>query len=700
MQFSFLFTSARYLRACSAKLPTVLRMAVAIGLTAMLFSSSLVLTGSAYVESPKSTVEDVDSFIIENVNGVASCRHATHEEVPLTIPHREEIDIPAQQLRLKDAPNQLQAAGENATTGLTIDRDPLSQLSNDPNSATVLAAIDRAIAVWTSRIKSPVTIQLFVDYGNNFPNGDPFPNGVLASTSSRRTLIDYQGARINLLASASSAAETTLYNRLPTGFVPTDVGNGGIVSVSRSVALALGIPVASSSDPNVATISFNKKFPYDFNPDDGIDFNKTDFVAVAVHEIGHALGFISNAGAGTFSNPSLWDLYRFRPGTTTTTFTNAERVMDIGGEQVHFTGDTFTVAGLPTTELRLSTGGPKPEDGDGDQRQSSHWKDDSLNSGRFIGIMDPNIGPGVREEATENDFAALEAIGWNLVAAVPPPPPPPPVSPPANDNFANAQAITGCSGSVTGTNLAATRESGEQNHEPDDNGGARSVWYSWQAPSSGGATISTTGSRFDTVLGVYTGNAVNSLSPVTQLDGTVGKDDDDNGGVDKTSTVIFNASAGTIYKIAVDGYDNQSGGDVGPITLNWNCAPPLQLMLDQSGPAADQAAALDSILFLRDPFLVDNATNLFYTLGDRNTRILVFVAGLQLSAPSAVTLNLVDSSNQTHNVSAQDLRSAPNQAMTQITFRLPDNLPAGTCKIKVITTTQVSNTATIRIRTN
>jgi hypothetical protein len=42
----------------------------------------------------------------------------------------------------------------------------------------------------------------------------------------------------------------------------------------------------------------------------------------------------------------------------------------------------------------------------------------------------------------------------------------------------------------------------------------------------------------------------------------------------------------------------------------------------------------------------------------------------------------------------------PNQALTQITFRLPDNLAAGTCTIKVGTPNQISNAATFRIQPN
>lgn len=680
------------------------RLGVALCLAATVLLSSLVLTASARNQSAaKATGEQFDSFIIESGGDGSVCRAATEAERPLTLRRAEDVGVPVKQLLLKDSPNQIRPQADNSATGLTINFVALSQLQNDPQRDAVIAAFQRAAAVWTDRIKSPITISINIDYGPNLPGGGAFPTNVLGSTSSRRTLIDYPSARANLLAGSSGAAETSILNGLPASFVPTDVGNGGVVAVSRSVAFALGIPVTTPSDTNVATMAFNKNFPFDFNPDNGIQFNQTDFIAVAVHEIGHALGFTSGAGQGSTATPTLWDLYRFRPGTTTGTFGTAQRVMSIGGgSQVYFTGQTFTVSGVPTNELGLSTGGPDPGDTDGDLRQSSHWQDDDL-SGRFIGIMDPTIGPGKHEDATTNDFSALEMIGWNFINAVPPPPPPPAPQPPANDNFGSAQVITGCSGSVVGTNIGATRQSGEPNHSPDDGGGSRSIWYSWQAPTSGMATITTAGSRFDTVFGVYTGNSVNALTPVTQINSTIGKADD-NSATDKTGTVIFSATAGTVYKIGVDGYDNNdSGGDFGPVTLNWMCSEFISINIDQTGPAVDQAAAFDSILYLRDPFLVDNATNLFYTLGDRNTRVLIFVSALQLPAgapASAITVNLTDSNNVSYNIPAQDYRPVPNQSLTQITFRLPDNLPAGTCKVRVTTSSQGSNTVTLRIRTS
>jgi len=307
-------------------------------------------------------------------------------------------------------------------------------------------------------------------------------------------------------------------------------------------------------------------------------------------------------------------------------------------------------------------------------------------------VMEPNYSGDLGHSVVApQDLTAslMHDLGWT---STPPPPPP------DNDNFTSAKIIGGCSGNVNGTNVSATKETGEPNHSPDNNGGSKSVWYAWQVPASGSATITTAGSSFDTVLAVYTGASVGSLTPIVK--------NDDASGNDTTSSVNFNATDGTTYMIAVDGYNNNgSGGDTGSITLNWsltNCgAGAMQIMLEESGPDPNQAAAFDAILFVRDPFPVVNSSNLFSLPGDANTRVLIFVTNLQLAqgeTAAAVTVNLIDSLNQTYNIPAQDVRSVPNQAFTQVTFRLPNNLPVGTCQIKVIAHGGASNTATLRIK--
>ena len=119
------------------------------------------------------------------------------------------------------------------------------------------------------------------------------------------------------------------------------------------------------------------------------------------------------------------------------------------------------------------------------------------------------------------------------------------------DNFADRTPLFGPVGIASGTNLFATREAGEPLHAGKP--GGSSVWYTWTAPDTGIATFRTTGSTFDTLLGVYTGLAVNSL--------TTAASDEDQGGF-YTSGVRFNTSAGAVYQIAIDGFGGASGNFV------------------------------------------------------------------------------------------------------------------------------------------
>ena len=127
---------------------------------------------------------------------------------------------------------------------------------------------------------------------------------------------------------------------------------------------------------------------------------------------------------------------------------------------------------------------------------------------------------------------------------------------------------------------------------------------------------------------------------------------------------------------------------------------PMQLLLDTTGPALDQVASLDSIRFLRDPF-VANGSDLLNLGSDRNTRVIVFVKNLQLAqgeTASSVLVNLVDATNQSFDVAAEVVRSVPDTDFVQVIFRLPTNLAVGRCVVMVKAHGQTSNTGSIRIR--
>jgi len=130
-----------------------------------------------------------------------------------------------------------------------------------------------------------------------------------------------------------------------------------------------------------------------------------------------------------------------------------------------------------------------------------------------------------------------------------------PTNIPPNNNFANAQILSGATGTVPGASYNATKEAGEPNH--GGNAGGRSIWYRWTAPVAGPAIVETLGSSFDTLLGVYTGGSVSGLTLVAGNDNI--------SGANLQSRVTFNASAGTAYQIAVDG----KSGVAGTVALSW-----------------------------------------------------------------------------------------------------------------------------------
>jgi len=128
--------------------------------------------------------------------------------------------------------------------------------------------------------------------------------------------------------------------------------------------------------------------------------------------------------------------------------------------------------------------------------------------------------------------------------------------------------------------------------------------------------------------------------------------------------------------------------------------PPV-LLLEESGPVANLAAAVDSVLLVRDPFPVVNVDDLLNPGFDRNTRVIVFVSNLQLQAgetAASVVVNLSDSNSQSFDLPAEDIRATPNTTFTQVVFRLPSNVAIGACTIRIKVHGQTSNPGTIRIR--
>jgi len=143
---------------------------------------------------------------------------------------------------------------------------------------------------------------------------------------------------------------------------------------------------------------------------------------------------------------------------------------------------------------------------------------------------------------------------------------------PPNDNLTSAQSIFGSTGTVTGTNVNATIQTGEQ---PTPYGAGASIWYVWTAPytttmdfNTANSTDPNTGAELDTVLAVYTLTSGTNVA-FTNLTQVAANEDDPSGGV--TSRVDFPVTVGTMYLVQVLGSTNTATGSAaqGHIVLNW-----------------------------------------------------------------------------------------------------------------------------------
>ncbi|HEX6131420.1 MAG TPA: Ig-like domain-containing protein [Actinomycetota bacterium] len=133
---------------------------------------------------------------------------------------------------------------------------------------------------------------------------------------------------------------------------------------------------------------------------------------------------------------------------------------------------------------------------------------------------------------------------------------------PPNDDFADAQTVSGQAPSLTGNTVGATGEPGEPSHDSFGSSGSRSVWYRWTAPSGGTVTVTKGGEVAPSDVAFYTGATVGSLTAVGRQN--------------------FAVSPGTTYMVAVDARNVR-----GPFTVSWTVA----------GPSNDNRGAAQSIRF-------------------------------------------------------------------------------------------------------
>jgi len=126
-------------------------------------------------------------------------------------------------------------------------------------------------------------------------------------------------------------------------------------------------------------------------------------------------------------------------------------------------------------------------------------------------------------------------------------------------------------------------------------------------------------------------------------------------------------------------------------------APPPVLMNDQN---TDIAAALESSLFMRDPFPLINGYNLST---DQRTRIMLFGSNLELlpnETFTAITAKAEDAQMNMFPLVVEFVGKPPGmEPLSEVVVKLPDNLPTGqSVFVSVTLRGQTSNKVRIRIK--
>ncbi len=219
-----------------------------------------------------------------------------------------------------------------------------------------------------------------------------------------------------------------------------------------------------------------------------------------------------------------------------------------GTNGVNILADPVGVTTLLGTPVTLSVGASGPD-------LQYRWK---LNGYPLPGATNATLRLNV---LTADNCGTYQALVYNSYDTIP--------SAPASvqllvptlpfaDSFSNRLVITGTVGLGSGTCQGATREAADP--VPAKGWLFRTLWVTWVAPLSGPVEINTVGSGYDSWLGVYTGTVQSNLVAVIT---------DDDGGGYGTSSVEFNATAGTAYQILLGARDYQAA----PFLFAWNQAP-------------------------------------------------------------------------------------------------------------------------------
>jgi hypothetical protein len=291
--------------------------------------------------------------------------------------------------------------------------------------------------IWSSYLQDDVEVNIHIEGTNQLP--ERVIGGALPAIQAKQKYEDIFAA---LAQDVTSASDTTAIDHLSmkkefsvAANGDTDLKKTNQLNATTANSKALGLVDSHSSQLDgyilFSDLSQSAGIQWDYNVarDTPAAANSVDFLSVALHEIGHLLGFVSGVDnpnwlntvlegqqkiqnkelkgkwidnplkdeAMKFANPL--DLFRYSNESAAL----GKQDLSIGGEAY------FSVDGGQTAIANFSSG--KAADLGGDGYQASHWQ---YNSEAPLGILDPVLAANQQRNISAIDLSAFDAIGWDI----------------------------------------------------------------------------------------------------------------------------------------------------------------------------------------------------------------------------------------------------------------------------------------------
>lgn len=356
-------------------------------------------------------------------------------------------------------------AAARVDAGLVFDVDYSPGVIGSPKATGIIAGVTAATSTWSSIFRDDITVSVKVEF--DVETVDVDLGSAFAAAINSFEEHSYASVKSAMMGDAKSPGDSASLAVLQPGpyleALTHDtspgaiIGPGGspemrlgslavgttgskaeatwnsVLKVTRANSKALGLPVTSDGAYDIRLVLNDDSVPV-FDVDRGDGITGFDFQAIATHEIGHGMGFLSGvddvdyAGVGGVpatpapDSPhdlsdeaifSVLDLFRTNLDTRPPLIPDGQPatgfVLDwrFGpptgfGSKPFFSLDSTEID--PVMKLPFSTGAYN-----GDGFQASHWADAG------IGLMVPDLDPGIILDVSGADVLALNVIGWDLV---------------------------------------------------------------------------------------------------------------------------------------------------------------------------------------------------------------------------------------------------------------------------------------------